>query len=93
MTDRDNRTPEQKKTDIRAALDVLQNYVSDDGKLDARSLTNRLRDLEAENERLREAVRLLLCCPDIADNDHKDEETHSAERFARATLPQEPSHD
>lgn len=39
-----------------------------------------------ERKRLRAAVRSLLDCPDIADNDHKDEETHAAERFARAAL-------
>ena len=31
----------------------------------------------------------LLDCPDIADNDHKDEETHVAERAARALLSKE----
>lgn len=43
-------------------------------------------DLEAENARLRGALRGLLDCPDIADNDYKDEETHAAERAARALL-------
>lgn len=33
-----------------------------------------------------EAIRALLDCPDIADNDYKDEETHAAERLARAAL-------
>lgn len=33
-----------------------------------------------------EALRGLLSCPDIADNDYKDEETHEAERIARAAL-------
>lgn len=32
------------------------------------------------------ALKGLLDCPDIADNDHKDEETHAAERVARAAL-------
>lgn len=32
------------------------------------------------------ALRALLDCPDIADNDHKDEETHAAERMARAAI-------
>ena len=35
---------------------------------------------------LRKAIRALLDCPDIADNDHKDEETHAAERLARKAL-------
>lgn len=39
----------------------------------------RIAELEA-------AIRGLLDCPDIADNDHKDEETHAAERAARAIL-------
>lgn len=41
---------------------------------------------EAREARLSEALRTLLDCPDIADNDHKDEETHAAERVARAAL-------
>lgn len=40
-------------------------------------------------ERMEKAIRLLLDCPDIADNDDKDEETHAAERFARAALHSE----
>lgn len=35
---------------------------------------------------LEAAIRGLLDCPDIADNDHKDEETHAAERAARSLL-------
>ena len=42
----------------------------------------------AECEGLRAAIRGLLDCPDIADNDYKDEETHAAERQARAALSQ-----
>ncbi len=42
--------------------------------------------LRARVEELEGAVRDLLDCPDIADNDHKDEETHAAERRARKTL-------
>lgn len=39
-----------------------------------------------EIERLRLVLRGLLDCPDIADNDYKDEETHAAERAARKAL-------
>lgn len=46
------------------------------------SLTARIAELEA-------AIRGLLDCPDIADNDFKDEETHAAERAARALLNKE----
>lgn len=56
MTDRDDRTAEQIKADMRAALDVLENYVTFDGKLDARKLTDELTNLAAENERLREHI-------------------------------------
>lgn len=35
---------------------------------------------------LEAAIRGLLDCPDIADNDYKDEETHAAERAARRAL-------
>lgn len=42
----------------------------------------RIAELEA-------GIRGLLDCPDIADNDHKDEETHVAERAARALLNKE----
>lgn len=45
-----------------------------------------LRALSVRNEELERALRALLDCPDIADNDHKDEETHAAERRARAAL-------
>lgn len=41
---------------------------------------------EADKARLSKALRTLLDCPDIADNDDKDEETHAAERVARAAL-------
>jgi hypothetical protein len=41
---------------------------------------------DAEIARFRAAIQSLLDCPDIADNDHKDEETHEAERKARAAL-------
>lgn len=40
----------------------------------------------AENQQLVRAIQALLDCPDIADNDHKDEETHAAERMARAAI-------
>ena len=51
----------------------------------------RLYELEAENERLREAVTRLLACPAIADEDFSDPEwgcaeTREAEAFARAAL-------
>lgn len=32
------------------------------------------------------ALREMLACPDIADNDRKKEETHAAERLARAAI-------
>lgn len=35
---------------------------------------------------LLDALRGLLDCPDIADNDYKDEATHTAERMARAAI-------
>ena len=41
------------KARMRAALDVLQNYTTEDGRLDATKLTQRIRELEADNERLR----------------------------------------
>ena len=42
-------------------------------------LVARIAELEA-------GLRGLLDCPDIADNDYKDEETHAAERVARSLL-------
>lgn len=44
--------------------------------------------LRAKLDRAKEAVSLLLACPEIADADpsDKDEETHTAERNARAVL-------
>ena len=42
--------------------------------------------LAAHNAELDAGLRGLLDCPDIADNDHKDEETHAAERVARSLL-------
>ena len=50
------------------------------------SLTARIAELEA-------GIRGLLDCPDIADNDHKDEETHVAERAARSLLNKDARHD
>ena len=50
------------------------------------SLTADKERLEARAAELEKAVQALLDCPDIADNDYKDEETHAAERLARATL-------
>ena len=43
------------------------------------SLVARIGELEA-------GLHGLLNCPDIADNDYKDEETHAAERRARSLL-------
>jgi hypothetical protein len=52
----------------------------------ANSWQSRAEAAETREARLSEALRTLLDCPDIADNDHKDEETHAAERVARAAL-------
>lgn len=41
---------------------------------------------EAALAEARKALRGLLDCPDIADNDYKDEETHAAERAAHRAL-------
>lgn len=46
----------------------------------------RIAALEAQLAEARKALRGLLDCPDIADNDYKDEETHAAERAARRAL-------
>lgn len=55
-------------------------------KSSCRAAERKVAELEADKARLSEALRTLLDCPDIADNDHKDEETHAAERVARAAL-------
>ena len=46
----DGRRPTKER--IRAALDILQNYVGEDGKIDATKLTTRITALEAENRSL-----------------------------------------
>lgn len=52
-----------KKERIRAALDVLQNYVGLDGKIDATKLTQEIKHLRQENEALRkDAERWRNCC-------------------------------
>lgn len=43
-------------------------------------------EAEAQRDEALKALRGLLGCPDIADNDYKDEETHVAERAARHAL-------
>lgn len=45
-----------------------------------------IQSLVARNAELETGLRGLLDCPDIADNDYKDEETHAAERRARSLL-------
>ena len=48
--------------------------------------TNTVGPLLARIAELEAGLRGLLDCPDIADNDYKDEETHAAERVARSLL-------
>lgn len=45
-----------------------------------------IQSLAARNAELEMGMRGLLDCPDIADNDYNDEETHAAERVARSLL-------
>lgn len=45
-----------------------------------------IQSLVARNAELEAGLRGLLDCPDIADNDYNDEETHAAERVARSLL-------
>lgn len=56
---------------LREAASLIQSQATESAADKAR-----IAELEA-------AIRGLLDCPDIADNDHKDEETHAAERAAR----------
>ncbi len=43
--------------------------------------------LASDARKITEALSELLDCPDIADNDYRDEETHEAERNGRSVLP------
>ena len=56
--------------------------VADDAASLIQSQAARIAELKA-------AIRALLDCPDIADNDFMDVETHAAERAARALLNKE----
>ncbi len=53
---------------------------------DCRTAAATIQSLAARNAELEAGLRGLLDCPDIADNDYKDEETHAAERVARSLL-------
>lgn len=53
---------------------------------DCRAAAAAIQSLVARNAELEAGLRGLLDCPDIADNDYKDEETHAAERVARSLL-------
>lgn len=71
------------------ALERENAELLEEGRKANKLADQRNRDLiaaEADKARLSEALRTLLDCPDIADNDDKDEETHAAERVARAAL-------
>lgn len=67
------------------STEYLTEAIQKVGMVDAEWQT-RAEAAEADKARLSEALRTLLYCPDIADNDDKDEETHAAERVARAAL-------
>lgn len=44
--------PQDYKTRVREALDVLENYVGDDGKINATKMTQEIKRLQAENAKL-----------------------------------------
>lgn len=76
--------------EIRAIAEGRMMLNVSNGVTVSRSMLAKVADemdaLSARCGEMERALRALLDCPDIADNDHKDEETHAAERTARAAL-------
>lgn len=75
--------------------DYFSGYPEDDVPPRAKWIEDHWRDFRVEAvaaltaigaREMVDALQVLLDCPDIADNDHKDEETHAAERMGRAVV-------
>ena len=77
---------------LEKARSLVANYGSDPDGLLVGAIAAALQAERDANIALHAALgahcrcRWLLNCPDIADNDYKDEETHAAERRARSLL-------
>lgn len=76
---------------LKAERDALQSEMEDYKATVDKVNFERVQELSAHVERLRKAVNGLLQCPDVADSDYKDEETHRAEREARQALAATPA--
>ncbi len=72
-------------TELRDAARLNAGPLGPEARAEHRALTT-IQSLVARNAELEAGLRGLLDCPDIADNDYKDEETHAAERVARSLL-------
>jgi len=71
--------------ELRDAARLNAGPLGPEARAEHRALTA-IQSLVARIAELEAGLRGLLDCPDIADNDYKDEETHAAERVARSLL-------
>jgi hypothetical protein len=71
--------------ELRDAAHLNAGPLGPEARAEHRALTT-IQSLVARIAELEAGLHGLLNCPDIADNDYKDEETHAAERVARSLL-------